>query len=141
MITRNRAVRGRGAIRIEDGHGNLVAHNVVVHSGGVGIRLGLKHPRIGGANNVVRRNRVRGSSGDAFRVDEKDGHSLLRRNVAVGAGDDGFDIESRSTKLTANRAVRNADLGIEAVADVIDGGGNIARHNGDSRQCTHISCR
>jgi hypothetical protein len=24
---------------------------------------------------------------------------------------------------------------------VIDGGGNVARHNGDPRQCTHIACR
>ena len=56
-------------------------------------------------------------------------------------GDDGFDIASRSAKLTRNRAWRNADLGIEAVRGVIDGGGNIARHNGDSRQCTNIVCR
>jgi hypothetical protein len=64
----------------------------------------------------------------------------LKRNVAVGAGDDGFDIQSRTAKLTRNRAVRNHDLGIEAVRGVIDGGGNIARHNGDARQCTNIVC-
>ena len=57
--------------------------------------------------------------------DEKDDHSLLKRNVAIGAGDDGFDVQSRSTKLTGNRAVRNGDLGIEAVRGVIDGGGNM----------------
>jgi hypothetical protein len=26
-------------------------------------------------------------------------------------------------------------------AGVIDGGGNVAHHNGDRRQCTHIVCR
>jgi hypothetical protein len=36
--------------------------------------------------------------------------------------------------------VRNGDLGIEAVRGVIDGGGNVARHNGDPRQCTNIAC-
>ena len=36
--------------------------------------------------------------------------------------------------------VGNADLGIAAVRSVNDGGGNIARHNGDPRQCTHIAC-
>jgi hypothetical protein len=36
--------------------------------------------------------------------------------------------------------VRNTDLGIEAVPGVIDGGGNIAHHNGDPRQCINISC-
>ena len=36
--------------------------------------------------------------------------------------------------------MRNGDLGIDAVHGVNDGGGNIARHNGDPRQCTHIVC-
>jgi hypothetical protein len=61
---------------------------------------------------------------------------------ACPSKDDGFDVESRTTKLTGNRAVRNRDLGIEAVAGVIDGGGNVARHNGGPRQlpCTHVIC-
>ncbi len=36
--------------------------------------------------------------------------------------------------------MRNNDLGIEAVRGVADGGGNVARHNGDPRQCTNIVC-
>jgi parallel beta-helix repeat protein len=140
VITRNRVSRGAAGIGVEKGRGNLVARNVVVHTRRTGIYLGLKNPSIGGANNVVRRNRVKGSGDDAFLVNEEDDHSLLKRNIAKRAGDDGFDVEGRSTKLTRNRAVRNADLGIEALRRVIDGGGNIARHNGDSRQCTHIAC-
>ena len=89
---------------------------------------------------MVRRNVVRDSHVDGFLVGKKDRHSLLKHNVAKGAGDDGFDIESRSTTLTRNRAVRNADLGIEAVPSVIDGGGNRAHDNGDPRQCTNIVC-
>jgi hypothetical protein len=88
----------------------------------------------------VRRNLVRGSGKDDFHVYVKDNHSLLRRNIAIGAGDDGFDVESRSTKLTSNLAVHNADLGIDAVPGVIDGGGNRASGNGDPRQCTNIVC-
>jgi Tol biopolymer transport system component/nitrous oxidase accessory protein NosD len=42
--------------------------------------------------------------------------------------------------LTANQANRNADLGIEAVDDVIDGARNGARHNGDPRQCVNVAC-
>jgi hypothetical protein len=64
----------------------------------------------------------------------------LKRNVAVGGGEDGFDIQSRSAKLTKNRAMRNRDLGIEAVRGVRDGGGNVGRHNGDPRQCRNIAC-
>jgi len=140
VITRNRVSRGLAGIALEKGRGNLVARNVVVHTRRTGIYLGLKNPSIGGANNVVRRNRVRGSGDDAFLVNEEDDHSLLKRNIARGAGDDGFDVEGRSTKLTRNRAARNADFGIEALRRVIDGGGNIARHNGDPRQCKNIAC-
>ena len=82
---------------------------------------------------------VKRSGGDGFLVNRK-GASVLRRNVAIGANGDGFDIESRSTRLANNRAKHNAALGIQAVRGVIDGGGNVARHNGDRRQCIHIAC-
>jgi Periplasmic copper-binding protein (NosD) len=142
VIARNRVARARAnGIAIEDGDGNVVAHNVVVQPRGAGIRLGLAHPRIGGADNVVRRNLVRGGGSDAYVVSKADNSSLLSRNVAVGAGDDGFDVRSRTAKLAGNRAVRNRDLGIEAVRGVIDGGGNIARGNGDPRQCVNVACR
>ncbi|MDQ3728071.1 MAG: right-handed parallel beta-helix repeat-containing protein [Actinomycetota bacterium] len=141
VIARNRVSGGHDGIGVEKGRDNVVARNVVDHARGNGIYVGLQRPPIGGADNVVRRNLVRGSGDDGFSVNKKDHHSLLRHNVAKGAGDDGFDIESASTKLTGNRAVRNGDLGIEAVRGLIDGGGNAARHNGDPRQCTHIFCR
>jgi hypothetical protein len=89
----------------------------------------------------VRGNLVKGSRVDGFLVNPKDDHSLLKRNVARGAGDDGFDVRSRTAKLTKNRARRNGDLGIAAVRGVIDGGRNQASGNGDPRQCTHIVCR
>jgi parallel beta-helix repeat protein len=140
VIARNRVSGGGDGIAIENGRGNVVARNVVVDARKTGIYLGLNQPPIGGDHTVVRGNRVRGSGDDGFAVREKDDHSLLRRNAAWGNGDDGFDVESRSATLRGNRAVGNADLGIEAVPGVNDGGGNIARHNGDPRQCTHISC-
>jgi parallel beta-helix repeat protein len=139
VIIGNRVSRGRDGIRIEKGHDNLVAHNVVV-AARTGIRLGIHEPFIGGARNVVRRNLVRDSRVDGFVVLKKDTDSLLFGNIARGAGDDGFDVESRSATLTRNRAVRNADLGIEAVFGVIDGGGNIARNNGNPAKCTNIFC-
>jgi parallel beta-helix repeat protein len=140
VIADNRISGGRDGIRVEKGHNNLVADNAVVGSRHVGITLGIRDPFIGGAHNVVRRNLVRDSRVDGFVVVQKDTHSLLSGNIAKGAGDDGFDVGSRSAKLTSNRAVRNADLGIEAVFGVIDGGGNVARNNGDPRQCMIIFC-
>jgi parallel beta-helix repeat protein len=140
VIARNHFFKDGDGVAIEKGRGNVVARNVVVRARKTGIYLGLKNPPIGGSRNVARRNRVRRSGDDGFLVNKKDGHSLLRRNVAKRAGDDGFDVESRTTKLTDNRAVRNADLGIEAVRGVIDGGGNEASGNGDPRQCVNVTC-
>ena len=105
-----------------------------------GIRLGITHPTIGGSHNVVRRNQVRHSHRDGVVVTAEDKHSRIARNRVRGAGDDGFDIASRSATLARNRAVGNGDLGIEAVPGVNDGGGNVAFGNGDPRQCTHIDC-
>jgi parallel beta-helix repeat protein len=142
VITRNRVSRVRRAgIVIAKGHNNLVAHNVVVAPHKVGIRLGIRHPFLGGAHNLVRGNLVRGSRVDGFLVNAKEDHSRLKHNLARGAGGDGFEVHSRTAKLTENRALRNGDLGIEAVRGVIDGGRNRASGNGDPRQCTHIVCR
>jgi hypothetical protein len=140
VIARNRVSGGGDGIRIEKGHGNVVADNVVVDTRRAGIRLGIPKPFLGGADNVLRRNVVRRSGGDGFSVNEKDKHSLLKHNVAKGAKDDGFDVKSRSAKLTKNRALRNGDLGIDAVRGVNDGGGNRARANGDRRQCVNVRC-
>jgi parallel beta-helix repeat protein len=136
VITRNHISRVNSGIRLDSGHGNLIAHNVVAHTHKAGIHLGHH----GAAHNVVRNNLVKDSRKDGFLVGEKGRHNVLKGNVAKRSRDDGFDIESRSTKLTNNRAVRNNDLGIEAVPGVIDGGGNEASGNGDLRQCTNIVC-
>jgi large repetitive protein len=141
VIARNRLSRDGSGIGIEKGRGNLVAGNVVVGARRQGIYLGLNEPAIGGVGTVVRGNVVRGSGADAFTVRKADDRSLLKGNIARGAGDDGFDIENASTKLTGNRAVRNADLGIEAAFGVIDGGGNKAGGNGNPLQCRNVFCK
>ncbi len=140
VIARNRVLRGASGLAVENGRANVIARNIIRHTRRAGIYLGLNNPPVGGSHNIVRRNRIGRSAGDAFTVREEDHHSRLWRNVATGSGDDGFDIASHSAKLTRNRAWRNADFGIEAVRGVIDGGGNIARHNGDPRQCKNIVC-
>jgi hypothetical protein len=56
------------------------------------------------------------------------------------AEDDGFDVRSRTAKLTKNRAVRNDDLGIAAVRGVDDGGGNRAHGNRNPLQCVNVVC-
>jgi parallel beta-helix repeat protein len=140
VVAHNRIVGGSDGIRVENGHDNLVAVNLVLRTRHVGITLGIHDPFVGGHDNLVRRNVVRRSQVDGIVVVAKDRHSTLLRNVVTGSGDDGFDIDSRTTTLTGNRARRNDDLGIEAVFGVTDGGGNKASGNGNPAQCTNISC-
>jgi parallel beta-helix repeat protein len=141
VVAGNRSLRDVGGVLILRGRANLVTRNVVVRARINGIRLAFEEPGLGGTSNVVRGNVVRGSGGDGFAVAENDRHSVLKGNIAIAAGDDGFDIESASTRLTRNRAVRNADLGIEAVFGVTDGGGNRASGNGNPLQCTNVFCK
>jgi large repetitive protein len=135
---------GRG-IEIDGGDHNVIARNSVRDSEENGILVGVSRCFVRAdlcvvADSVVRRNHVRGAGEDGVHLNRKTKHTLLRGNRASHSTDDGIDVESRSMKLTKNRAVRNRDLGIEAVRGVIDGGGNRASGNGDPRQCTHIVC-
>jgi parallel beta-helix repeat protein len=142
VLARNHLSQDGSGIGIEHGRHNLVTRNVIVDARHRGILVGIDLPdgSIGGVDNIIRRNLVKRSGGDAFLINKK-GTSVLRRNVASGAKDDGFDIESRSTRLAKNRATHNAALGIQAVRGVIDGGGNRASKNGDARQCVHVKCQ
>lgn len=140
VVAGNRVRGDDDGIAVENGRGNLLIRNRIVETRRSGIYLGLTHPPIGGSGNVVRNNVVIGSGGEGFKVTKHDHHSILRQNVARGAGDDGFRVQSRTSKLTDNRAIGNGDLGIRAVEGVTDGGGNVARRNGDPRQCVNISC-
>ena len=129
----NRSVRGGEGILVANGNQNVIARNRVF---GAGLKIE------GGRGNLIARNLIaRGAPEDGVHVDGQAKHTLLRRNRVRQSMDDGFDVESRTTKLTGNRAVGNVDLGFEAVRGVIDGGGNIARGNGDPRQCVNVACR
>jgi hypothetical protein len=67
------------------------------------------------------------SSCDSAYTVKPDGSGLLELDVRVA-----FDVYET---LTSNRSDRNADLGIEALSGVTDGGGNRAKHNGNPAQC------
>lgn len=140
VLAHNRIVGGSDGIRVENGRGNLVADNTVVDTRHVGITLGIHDPLIGGAENLVRGNLVRRSRVDGIVVVSKDRDSVLLRNVVTRSGDDGFDVDSGRATLTGNRARRNADLGIEAVFGVTDGGGNVASGNQNPVQCLNVTC-
>jgi hypothetical protein len=77
---------------------------------------------------------------DGIRVEPQAGGTLLKANVTTRNGDDGIDVESPATTITANLANDNTDLGIEAVPGVTDGGGNRASGNGNPAQCVGVAC-
>jgi hypothetical protein len=131
-------------ISMEAGEDTLIARNVILHAQHDGIRIAAFDPAMPTINTIVRANWVRDAKIDAFSVaTEGDGTvsaTLLERNKASDSGDDGFDVRSAATVMTSNLAVRNADLGIEAVLGVTDGGGNRARANGNPQQCIGVAC-
>ena len=131
---------GGFGILLVEGNRNLLDDNTVDGAASDGIRI--RHPEAEGTadDNVIRDNEVARAKLDGIVIDEAASGSLVERNVAFGAGDDGIDVESPTTTLTKNRANGNGDLGIEAVAGVTDGGGNRASGNGNPAQCQGVAC-
>jgi Periplasmic copper-binding protein (NosD) len=148
-LVRHNVVKGTGG---DDGGGfgiildgsvdSVVDHNLVNATGfGPGIyvaRLDAPTPPKG---NRVTRNVTASKNADGILVDPDAVDTLLWRNVAVGSGDDGIDVQAQATTVTRNIASRNQDLGISAVPGVTDGGGNRAAGNGNPAQCTNIVCK
>jgi parallel beta-helix repeat protein len=144
---------------------NVIAHNLVNGAGLDGISTGAGN----NVGNVLDGNQVSEQSRDGISIQFASATKLIRndvsfngadgitvgqsftvgqttdtlvqRNRADANGDDGIDTSEPSTTLTANRANRNFDLGIEAVPGVIDGGRNRARGNGNPAQCLNVVCR
>src|SRR3954453_9135770 len=161
LVAHNRFRRDAAGVGV-GGNDNVLRRNLVQHSTDLGLQIGGgkrnlvarnrgRNGRLGidiasygpVADTVVRRNHVSdaGKDGLAVRLIGKTlKRTQIRRNHVFHSGDDGIDVASASATVTGNEADRNADLGIEAVRGVTDGGGNIARQNGDPRQCTHIAC-
>jgi hypothetical protein len=138
-------------IETPGGASNLVASNLVTDTDDQGIRL-REFEAAGGPptiGNVIRGNVVRdaGSDGIELQTDTNDetGHgtikdNLIQSNLVIGSGHDGINVGRPANTVSSNVALRNRVLGIEAVAGVIDGGGNLAFGNGDPRQCLIVAC-
>jgi parallel beta-helix repeat protein len=129
-------------ISLEGGTGNVIERNTVLRFHQAGIRAAA-FEEFGGpptVGNTISRNLVRGPAVDGLLVESTAVDTLLERNIAIGAGDDGIDVDRAETTVKRNLALRNGDLGIEAVPRVTDGGGNHAAGNGNPAQCTNVAC-
>jgi parallel beta-helix repeat protein len=138
VITQNggNGLRGKTLVR------PLIADNVVSRNRGDGLRLsGLSATRQSTSFAVLTGNVATRNEGDGIALAGTTHDSTLEGNRAIANDDDGIDVAGVRATLADNAARRNADLGIEAAAGVVDSGGNRVLRNGDSRQCTGVRCR
>jgi parallel beta-helix repeat protein len=128
-----------GPIMVRVGSGNLIQNNDVSDTESYGIIVS------GGSDNSVEQNTVSETELTGILVGPFSGagHSVgttVKGNLATRAGDDGIHVDDPGTLIADNTANDNADLGIEAVPGVIDGGGNTASGNGNPLQCLNVVC-
>jgi Periplasmic copper-binding protein (NosD) len=128
------------------GDGNLMRDNRVgdYHRGNLLLA--------GGENNVLIGNEAFGggllvdpgeldTGGDGIFIGAATSGTLLRGNFAHDNAGDGIEVQSAGTRLADNRPTANGDLGIDAVGDVTDLGGNIASGNANPLECRNVFCR
>ena len=131
-------------VAIAGGDGNVVAANQVARTALDGIAVVALDPGDTTSNTLLRDNFVRAAAHDDYSVGAVGAGTVtdtrLAGNLALTAAGDGFDIFTAGTTLTRNKAFANGNLGFEAVAGTIDGGGNLAHGNGNPAQCTGVVC-
>jgi parallel beta-helix repeat protein len=117
---------------------NLIERNLVSQNGSAGhfISSGLY---VSGTGNQILGNTVNGNNRDGVLLRDAQG-TRVARNRASRNRDDGIDSQGANT-IAANTADRNGDYGIEATPEVIDGGGNRAKGNGNPAQCLNVACK
>jgi parallel beta-helix repeat protein len=137
-ITRNRVVANGDGVIIRSGAQTLRRNRVSSNAHRGIVLIGWPGDQPG---NRVEVNHVTGNGEDGIFVGGTRADEVLTGNGALANGDDGIDIETPSAVVAGNRVGRNADLGIEAVRGVVDGGQNRAFRNGNPLQCLNIFCR
>jgi hypothetical protein len=96
---------------------------------------------VNGAGSTIDGNDVSGSGQDGLDIDSK--VATVQNNVSNGNGDDGIGVGRFATNVVLRNNITNSniDLGIQPIAGTaIDGGGNRASGNGDTRQCVQVTC-
>ena len=127
---------------------NRIESNSASGNGFAGIGVGAS------AGNQVIHNAANHNLGAGIAVVDAATGTLVLGNTASSNGgtppgctpdcpllNDGIYVDAAGTTLTRNSAHHNADLGIDAVASVVDGGRNRAIGNGNPAQCTGVVCR
>jgi parallel beta-helix repeat protein len=148
LVAGNSVARSASGVILDVGtHDNRVVENVIEDSAFEGIAV------VGSDGNLIARNRVaRNGAVDAAGgivvipwpddFAQTSDANVLVDNTAFDNDGDGIRVGAGQTAnlLRGNRADRNSRLGIDAAPGTIDGGGNRAARNGDSRQCVGVAC-
>jgi parallel beta-helix repeat protein len=135
VIERTTAFGSGVGIQLSDSFGTTVIRNNTVFASQFGIHLGQSQ------NTTVVRNVAFDNAITGLTVDDGDeGPNVVEKNVANHNGGDGIRVGSGNI-VARNTANRNADLGIEAQPDTVDGGGNRASGNGNPLQCLNVRCK
>ncbi len=142
-----------GAISLQASYG-VIAKNVMNDQPGDGVTVSGSFNRIAfnairsgfagievmsGQANVVDRNWVFDVGGDGVLTEPQATSTVISRNLAMGNGADGIDVEGASTAILFNGANDNGGYGIEAVPGVF-AVGNKASGNGNPMQCLNVTC-
>jgi Periplasmic copper-binding protein (NosD) len=120
-------------VTLTGSHRNLMRRNSASNTA-TAIRV------VSGWANELRRNQSLWSTSDGFLVGPDAVGTLLLRNTAFAAADDGFDIRAASSRLGHNAAAYSSGYGIRAVPGTVDLGGNQASNNRGPAQCLNIAC-
>jgi parallel beta-helix repeat protein len=135
-VTGNTMTGNAGGISLQATANTSVVGNTT--SGGIS-GIYVLQPGILDTGNVIDGNTTTGASSSGIFVDAGSGGVALRMNRA-DRNFTGMVVRSPETTLTTNAADDNTQLGIDAIAGVVDGGGNTASGNGDARQCVGVVC-
>jgi parallel beta-helix repeat protein len=148
-LVRRNVVTGTGVVGepetgfgliVDGGDRNAIERNSITDSRGPAMVIRTLNVITPAEDNRLIRNVASSRFDDGIRVEHGATGTLVQANTALDSGDDGIDVDVASTTLTRNSARGNADLGIEAIPGVIDGGGNRAFANGNPAQCTNVLC-
>jgi parallel beta-helix repeat protein len=134
-ITSNRATGSAAGVAIGTTSTDTTVEGNVFTVGISGIYV----DPFGNTGTVIRNNTANDFDSSGIFVDAGTSVTTIEGN-RVERNDTGITVRTATTTITANQAFDNTALGIDAVAGVIDGGGNQASGNGDARQCVGVVC-
>jgi parallel beta-helix repeat protein len=142
QIERNLAAQNLYGIYLTDQRGAThIRGNEVSRNSVVGISMSESVNARIEENLVVGNGNGGGIVAGSADLDPPGGATLIAGNRASRNDADGIYAYGRLTTVERNVGNDNADLGIDAVGGVIDGGGNRAFGNGNPLQCLNVSCK